>query len=120
MTTEQIRGLKVYEEIPPNWDVMRGPVAAPHGFTVICSRERGFTRLARRGLIRNERLNSISGIRVYHSIPAGWSILQNATTAPCGYVFIWNHESFFNGRRKHGLISAEKVRQIRANKKNCS
>lgn len=42
--------------------------------------------------------------RVYDEIPEGWSVIENATTAPCGYVWIAENKSRFVHERKRAFI----------------
>ena len=47
-------------------------------------------------------------IPIYDSLPEGWKIKENASTAPRGYVWIWNVKSHFGGEYRHGLMKIRK------------
>lgn len=44
------------------------------------------------------------GVKVLYSIPKNWHIIEGATTAPRGYVWICNSESRFYGKYEHALL----------------
>lgn len=44
-------------------------------------------------------------IKVFNRLPDGWKLSQGATTAPRGYVWVSNNQSYFGGKREKGLIS---------------
>lgn len=48
--------------------------------------------------------NLLKSEKIYSKIPKGWQIINGALTAPIGYVWICNNESYFNGKRKHALL----------------
>lgn len=37
-------------------------------------------------------------------LPKGWKEVKGASTAPRGYKWYYNGESFFNGKREHCLV----------------
>ena len=41
---------------------------------------------------------------VYSSLPKGWKRLSGATTAPKGYIWIYNGKSRFGGGYKKALL----------------
>lgn len=41
---------------------------------------------------------------VTNEIPDGYSVLVGALTAPVGYTWYHNNESYFNGKRRHILV----------------
>lgn len=45
-----------------------------------------------------------NGLEIVNNIPAGWKVLENSTTAPVGYILIYNGESLFSGKRKLALL----------------
>ncbi len=40
----------------------------------------------------------------YDTMPPGWRELRGATTAPSGYVWIWNGKPIFSKEYRHGLL----------------
>ncbi len=48
--------------------------------------------------------------KIYKRIPKGWKVLKGATTAPNGYVWIWNGKSRFLGEYRAGLVPIEVVK----------
>ena len=51
------------------------------------------------------------GVPVYDSMPDGWKEIQGATTAPNGYVWIWNRKSIFSKEFKHALLRIRNYEQ---------
>lgn len=47
------------------------------------------------------------GVKIVNEKPIGWKIIENATTAPCGYKWISNGKSLFNGERRTALLKIE-------------
>lgn len=45
-----------------------------------------------------------NGFEVWDEIPEGWKRLEGATTAPRGYVIIYNGKSLFGGERRMALV----------------
>lgn len=60
-------------------------------------------------------MNDIERIEIYETMPKGWKVLEGATTAPKGYVWIWNVKSLFpkNGeeRFRSGLIKEDNIQK---------
>jgi len=44
------------------------------------------------------------GIEIFERMPEGWAVLEGATTAPIGYMWIWNCKSRFGGGFRHALM----------------
>lgn len=44
------------------------------------------------------------GVRVYRKLPEGWRINNLATTAPHGYMWIWNGKNLFSKEYRHALM----------------
>jgi hypothetical protein len=40
----------------------------------------------------------------YDAMPPGWKEIRGATTAPSGYVWIWNGKSIFSKEYRHALL----------------
>lgn len=51
-------------------------------------------------------------VEVLETLPNGWRVDRDATTAPRGYVWINNNKSRFGGERKSALIREELVQNI--------
>ena len=49
-------------------------------------------------------MERIDGIKVYESMPKGWSVIKGALTAPSGYVWIHNEKSIFSKEYEHGYL----------------
>lgn len=49
------------------------------------------------------------GIEVFDRIPEGWKVLDGASAAPKGMVFIYNGKSRFSGGYRHGLVRSGDV-----------
>lgn len=45
--------------------------------------------------------------KVFDGIPEGWKVLEGATTAPTGYVWIWNGKSRFGGEYERALYKVQ-------------
>jgi hypothetical protein len=43
----------------------------------------------------------------YDKMPMGWKEVQGATTAPNGYVWIWNRKSIFSKEFRHALLKVK-------------
>lgn len=43
-------------------------------------------------------------VNIMETMPEGWKILDGATTAPRGYVWIYNGESRFGGKYQSALL----------------
>jgi len=43
-------------------------------------------------------------VPIYETMPTGWKKLRGATTAPNGYVWIWNGKSVFTKEYRHALL----------------
>lgn len=41
---------------------------------------------------------------IYDTMPKGWRVINGATTAPQGYIWICNGKSRFGGEYKNGLL----------------
>lgn len=54
-------------------------------------------------LFRGEKLKPM--LTIYKQMPKGWNVLEGATTAPIGYVWVCNGKSSFSGNYKHGLLT---------------
>ena len=50
-------------------------------------------------------------VDLYKTLPEGWRVDQNATTAPLGYTWIHNNKSRFGGERRSGLIKIENLKK---------
>lgn len=59
-----------------------------------------------------EKTKLKSEIPVYSAMPLGWCVLNGATTAPRGYMWIWNQESRFSGNYKAGLLKDDKLYKL--------
>ena len=44
------------------------------------------------------------GVPFLEKMPEGWKIIRNATTAPSGYVWIFNCKSPFSSEYRHALL----------------
>lgn len=44
------------------------------------------------------------GVKFLNKMPKGWKVLTGATTAPNGYVWIWNVKSPFGKEYQHALL----------------
>ena len=55
-------------------------------------------------IIENWRRKILAAVPTYTAMPQGWQVIENATTAPAGYVWICNGKSLFGGARRHGLL----------------
>lgn len=44
------------------------------------------------------------GVKILDEMPRGWKVNKGATTAPDGYVWIWNGKSLFSGEYQHALL----------------
>jgi hypothetical protein len=40
----------------------------------------------------------------YYTMPPGWKEIRGATTAPSGYVWIYNGKSIFSKEYQHALL----------------
>lgn len=49
-----------------------------------------------------------NNIDIYKDLPKGWDIIQGATTAPYGTMWIYNRESIKSKKRKTGLLLESK------------
>lgn len=49
------------------------------------------------------------GVKILDKIPNGWKILKGATTAPRGFVWVWNVKSHFSGEYLAALVLIEAV-----------
>lgn len=45
-----------------------------------------------------------AGVKIYHSLPEGWKKINDALTAPDGYIWIWNGKSILKKEFRHGLL----------------
>jgi len=45
----------------------------------------------------------------YDEMPEGWKKVQGATTAPNGYVWIWNCKSIFSKEFRHALLKVKEL-----------
>ena len=45
----------------------------------------------------------------YDEMPEGWKEVQGATTAPNGYVWIWNCKSIFSKEFRHALLKVKEL-----------
>jgi hypothetical protein len=43
----------------------------------------------------------------YDEMPPGWKEIRGATTAPNGYVWIWNCKSIFSKEFRHALLKVK-------------
>jgi hypothetical protein len=43
--------------------------------------------------------------KIYNEIPAGWSVIHGAMTAPVGHIWISNNKSYFGGERRSALLA---------------
>ena len=48
------------------------------------------------------------GVPFYDSLPDGWVVNEQATTAPVGYVWINNRKSIFSKEYRHALMKRPK------------
>lgn len=55
-----------------------------------------------------KRLELLSRYLLSH-FPDGWHVLEGATTAPMGYVWVANGEFMFSPKRRFGLVRQELV-----------
>ncbi len=55
----------------------------------------------------------IVNLSVFENIPAGWSKLSGATTAPIGYLFISNGKSRFSKEYRCGLVKDNTQREFK-------
>ena len=53
------------------------------------------------------KLELHKAVKIYKKLPKGWEILENATTAPVGYKWIFNRKSLFSKERKRALLKSE-------------
>lgn len=48
-------------------------------------------------------------IEILPTLPDGWKILEDATTAPIGFIWVWNGKSRFNGKEYRAALVSEEV-----------
>lgn len=48
-------------------------------------------------------------VKILGEMPKGWQILEGASTAPAGYVWISNGKSRFSGEYEHALLKVEEA-----------
>ena len=46
-------------------------------------------------------------VKVLNEMPKGWEVLNNSTTAPVGYIWIYNGKSLFSKQRERALLKIE-------------
>lgn len=51
----------------------------------------------------------MKNVEILDKIPEGWKVRKGATTAPRGYVWIWNVKSLFSGEYRATLVSIELI-----------
>ncbi len=49
------------------------------------------------------------GVKILNKNPYVWKLLKGATTAPCGFVWVWNVKSRFSGEYRAALVPIEAV-----------
>lgn len=42
--------------------------------------------------------------KIVLEMPIGWKVLKGATTAPCGFIWVYNGKSLFGGERESALL----------------
>ena len=42
-------------------------------------------------------------VKVLNEMPKGWEVLNNSTTAPVGYIWIYNGKSLFSKQRERAF-----------------
>lgn len=53
----------------------------------------------------------MANIKIYKSIPDGWKVREGATTAPNGFVWIWNVKSLFSSEYRAALVPIEAIKR---------
>lgn len=54
---------------------------------------------------------TVSSLPLFDEIPAGWSVVRGALTAPCGYELISNGKSRFSHQYQNGLVKYKSTLQ---------